>query len=145
MTSLTTKNPMIKPPWSQVTAYDLNTGDIIWQRPIGNDPNYKGPANGPTGLFGRVGSALTEGGLMFVATGRDRTLHALDLKTGKTLWTGALPAEAAGLPSVYATGGRQFILVPAANSRAGGAGDSQAHNAFVAFALPATPPPARRR
>jgi quinoprotein glucose dehydrogenase len=138
MTSLTTKNPVIRPPWSQVTAYDLNTGDIVWQRPIGTDRNYKAAIDGPTGLFGRVGSALTAGGLMFVATGRDRTLHALDLKTGKTVWTGSLPAEPAGLPSVYAAGGRQFILVPAANSRPPAPGEPPARNAFVAFALPAT-------
>jgi quinoprotein glucose dehydrogenase len=134
MTSPTTRNPIIKPPWSQVTAYDMNTGAIVWQRPIGNDPTYKGKFDGPTGLFGRIGSALTASGLMFVATGRDQTLHALDLRTGKTLWTGALPAQATGLPSIYAVKGRQFVLVPAASGP--GATGEKGHNAFVAFALP---------
>jgi len=138
--SRTTGNPMIKPPWSQVTAYDMNTGEIAWQRPIGDDPDYKGPRNGPTGSApARIGSALTASGLMFVATAKDRTLHALDSRTGKTLWTGALPGTPAGLPSIYAAGGRQFVLVPAASSRPAAPGQaSPLRNAFVAYALPRT-------
>lgn len=76
---------------------------------------------------------LTATGLMFVATGRDQTLHALDTRTGKTLWTAPLPAQAAGLPAVYAVKGRQFVLVPAANGP--GFGGTAGRNAFVAFAL----------
>ncbi len=134
MFSPTTHNPIVKLPWSQVTAYDLNTGEIAWQRPIGNDPGYTGPKKGDTGLFGRVGSALTATGLLFVATGRDQTLHALDTSTGKTLWTAPLPAQATGLLSIYAVKGREYVLVPAASGP--GYSGSKGHNGFVAFALP---------
>ena len=135
MFSPSTRNPIIKPPWAQITAYDLNSGKIAWQRPIGDDPNYAGPRNGPTGLFGKVGTVLTASGLLFAATGRDQTLHALDSRSGKMLWTAPLPAQAAGLPAVYAVRGRQFLLVPAASGP--GFKGEPGRNAFVAFALPA--------
>ncbi len=30
--------PIVKPPWSQLTAYDLNRGEIEWTRPLGEGP-----------------------------------------------------------------------------------------------------------
>ncbi|WP_165842981.1 PQQ-binding-like beta-propeller repeat protein [Phenylobacterium deserti] len=137
--SKTTSNPMIKPPWSQLTAYDLNTGDIVWQRPIGTDTKHPRSKDGPTGLApARVGSLITASGLIFVGTGRDQTLHAIEANSGKTVWTSPLPGAAAGLPSMYSVRGRQFLLVPAASSRPSTApGQGPTRNAFVAYALPA--------
>jgi quinoprotein glucose dehydrogenase len=35
---------IITPPWSTITAYDLNTGSIMWQTPYGDTPQA-GPSD----------------------------------------------------------------------------------------------------
>ena len=106
----------IGPPWSEITAYDLNTGDIKWQVPAGqvNAPPELGvPAN--TGShFPRSGPLVTAGGLVFLSTGSDRKLRAYDRETGKEVWSRDLPATSEGMPATYEVGGRQYIVVPVA-------------------------------
>ncbi len=68
----------INPPWSQLTAVDLNTGSIKWQVPDGTVPSIDQTGN-PTGsFFPRGGVLVTGGGLVFVATSTDRRLRAYD-------------------------------------------------------------------
>jgi quinoprotein glucose dehydrogenase len=138
-------NPVVKPPWAMVTAYDLNHGRIKWQVPLGEDPDYNQRGIFGTGLaFSQPGLAVTGGGLVFASTSRDRKLRALDSDTGRVLWQADLPAPAQGQPSVYAVKGRQFIVVPATGNGslkiAGMAGDKPGGNSYVAFALPKTTP-----
>ena len=106
----------IGPPWSEITAYDLNTGNIKWRIPAGqvNAPPELGiPAN--TGShFPRSGPLVTAGGLLFVATGSDKKLRAYDRDTGKEVWSRDLPATSEGMPATYEVNGRQFIVVPVA-------------------------------
>ena len=106
----------IGPPWSEMTAYDLNTGDIKWQIPAGqvNAPPELGiPAN--TGShFPRSGPLVTAGGLVFVSTGSDKKLRAYDRETGKEVWSRDLPATSEGMPATYEVNGRQYIVVPVA-------------------------------
>jgi quinoprotein glucose dehydrogenase len=37
------------PPWTTFTAYDLNTGDIVWERPIGEVPELAAKGYKDTG------------------------------------------------------------------------------------------------
>ena len=61
--------PLYKPPYSRLTAYDLNEGRIAWQVPIGegprNHPLLKDLALGPLGN-GRRSSLLATPSLLFV-------------------------------------------------------------------------------
>ena len=79
----------IGPPWSEITAYDLNTGEIKWRIPDGGvtaPADAKIPAN--TGAhMPRGGPLATAGGLLFVATASDRTVRAYDRETGKIVWS----------------------------------------------------------
>ena len=106
----------VGPPWSEMTAYDLNTGTIKWRIPTGRviAPAELGiPAN--TGShFPRSGPLVTAGGLVFFATGSDRRFRAYDRDTGRELWSMELPAASEGMPATYAVNGRQFIAVPVA-------------------------------
>jgi quinoprotein glucose dehydrogenase len=106
----------IGPPWSEMTAYDLNTGDVKWRIPTGtvNAPSELGiPAN--TGShFPRSGPLVTAGGLVFFSTGSDRRFRAYDRETGKELWSRELPATSEGMPATYQVNGRQYIIVPVA-------------------------------
>ena len=130
----------ISPPWSTITAYDLNSGAIIWQVPDGEVETLA--AQGITGTGSHVprgGPVATAGGLLFVGTSSDRKLRARDPATGKVLWEYGLPAASEGVPAVYQVGGREFIVVPVG-------GDGEFANKlglpkpgpaqYMAFALP---------
>ncbi len=107
----------IGPPWSEMTAYDLNTGEIKWRVPTGvvlAPPEMNIPAN--TGShFPRSGPLVTAGGLVFFATGADRRFRAYDRDNGKEVWSIELPAASEGMPATYEVNGRQFIVVPVAS------------------------------
>src|SRR5262252_6977252 len=100
----------IGPPWSQLTAYDLNTGKILWQVPDGEMPGLPGGKTEPGSFAPRGGVAATGGGLLFVGTSSDRKLRAYDQDTGKVLWSMDVGAAVEGVPTVYEVGGRQFVV-----------------------------------
>src|SRR6266851_4971021 len=76
----------IAPPWSSLTAYDLNQGSIQWKTPLGDVPEMAAKGIRNTGShYPKVGPVVTAGGLIFTGT-RDRKVRALDAETGKTLW-----------------------------------------------------------
>jgi quinoprotein glucose dehydrogenase len=92
----------------------------------------------------RTAPVVTAGGLVFVASWPDRTIHAFDKDSGKLLWEKELDANPEGLPSVYEVDGRQYIVFcasghPAETAVAEGfawkAGKAEAQGYYV-FALP---------
>jgi quinoprotein glucose dehydrogenase len=103
----------IGPPWSHLTAYDLNTGEIKWRVPDGTTLGPGMPADSGA-HFPRGAPLVTAGGLVFVATAQDRRLRAYDRDSGKVLWSKELPSGSEGIPASYEVNGRQFIAVPAA-------------------------------
>jgi len=131
---------MIGPPWSQLTAYDLNKGTILWQIPNGGVTALAEQGKPNTGAqFARGGPVVTAGGLIFVGTASDRMFRAYDQDNGKALWEFKLPAGSEGVPAVYQAGGRQYIVIAA-----GGDGQSPPStprtpvgtSSYIAFALP---------
>ena len=125
--------PLLKPPYSRMTAYDLNKGEIAWQVPTGmgtdairNNPALKGlnlPALGGQGSQG--GPLITKTLLIYgLVNGRTGKLAAYDKKTGATLGEVDLPAGALGSPMTYMIDGRQYIALTLLNGQ------------MVALALP---------
>jgi quinoprotein glucose dehydrogenase len=111
--------PLIKPPWSILTAYDLNTGEIAWQAPIGeggsairNHPLLKGVK-----LPARLGSPVSGGGVLVTRTllfagGGDGWFYAFDKKTGAEVWRTPLPFKNVSNPMTFRTrGGVQMIVI----------------------------------
>jgi len=106
---------IISPPWSTITAYDLNTGKIKWAIPLGRDMELSAQGvKENTGLLNsnRNGMIVTSTGLIF-CTAKDGKVYALDADTGKELWAGKLPAGTEGLPSLYQSKGKHYLVVPA--------------------------------
>jgi glucose dehydrogenase len=101
----------IGPPWSQLTAYDLNKGTIIWQIPNGEFPGLPGNPTNTGSHAPRGGPVVTAGGLIFVGTSSDRKLRAYDQDNGKVLWARDLPAACEGVPAVYEVNGRQYVAI----------------------------------
>lgn len=136
--------PTIKPPWTSLTAYDLNQGTIKWQIPLGDVPEFAAKGIHATGFpFPRTGPVVTAGGLVFTAT-RDHFVRAYDESTGKILWEKRLGAALQGIPSVYEAGGREYLVVCAAAPKVSDAAIQEPiHGTYVAFALPRAPGHAR--
>ena len=73
----------IAPPWTSLTAYDLNEGAIKWKIPLGEVPELAAKGVRDTGShYPKVGPVVTAGGLIFTGT-RDRKIRAFDVETGK--------------------------------------------------------------
>lgn len=127
----------IKPPWSTLTAYDLNEGTIQWQLPLGEVPHLAAKGVKDTGShYPKVGPVVTAGGLIFTGT-RDRKVRALDSSNGKVLWEAEVDSALEGMPAVYEIGGRQFVVF-CASAQVGltAANQGKIRGAYVAFALP---------
>jgi glucose dehydrogenase len=127
----------IKPPWTSLTAYDLNEGIIKWSIPLGDVPELAARGILNTGThYPKVGPVITAGGLIFTGT-RDRKVRAFDVETGKMLWQAQVPEAIEGIPAVYEVQGRQYIVF-CASAQAGltPATQPKIQGAYVAFALP---------
>lgn len=134
----------IAPPWTSLTAYDLNSGTIKWKIPIGEVPDLAAKGFTNTGShFSKLGPVVTAGGLIFTGT-RDRKVRALDEETGQVLWQAEVDEAMEGIPAVYEIDGREYIVFCAAAQSKIQRPDSKApppeieNGAYVAFALPST-------
>lgn len=139
--------PAIAPPWTTLTAYDLNQGTIEWQVPLGEVPELAAKGFKDTGShFPKVGPVVTAGGLIFTGT-RDRKVRALDSATGKVLWESEVGAALEGMPAVYQIDGREYVVFCAAAQATTHTHNLPGHpasqvpvpGAYVAFALPDGP------
>ncbi|MGC2400603.1 MAG: PQQ-binding-like beta-propeller repeat protein [Acidobacteriaceae bacterium] len=104
------------PPWTSLVAYDLNAGTIKWRRPLGTTPGLaaKGITDTGSAAFPRNGPVATAGGLLVIATGPDRMIHALDKETGETLWETEIDANPDGIPAIYQVAGKEYLAFYAA-------------------------------
>ena len=120
-----------KPPYTTLTAYDLNTGEIKWQVTTGDHPPTIAAGGPPNtgGLALRAGIIPTKSGLVFMAGG-DGKLRAYDENTGQVLWAGNFAGQSRGVPVMYESKGRQYLVITAV-----------ANAAPVGVPQPGAPPP----
>jgi glucose dehydrogenase len=132
---------IIKPPYTTLTAYDLNTGAIAWQKGLGDDLRLL-----PLGITGTGSAATVKGGLIVTGTGllfataADRKVHVYDSTNGAELASLPLGGPTSGGPSMYEHGGRQYLLVHASPTQPTGPGavatPHTGPTGIVAYALP---------
>jgi quinoprotein glucose dehydrogenase len=123
-----------QPPWGQLTAVDVNTGEFAWRVPLGITESLP-PDKQKTGRPGNGGTIATAGGLVFVGATDDGRFRAFDAKTGKELWAYKLPGAAQATPMTYeGRDGKQYIAVAATGG--GAFGGALTGDSLIAFALP---------
>ena len=134
---------IVNPPYTTLTAYDLNAGTIRWQIGLGDDLRLVGQGIKGTGTAASIkgGLIVTATGLVF-ATAADRKVHVYDSATGAQISELSLGGNTTGAPSMYELNGRQYLLVTAsAAPGSGGRGDlgvppPSGPSGIIAFALP---------
>ena len=114
--------PLVKPPYSRMTAIDLNTGEHAWWVPTGNGDRYRNhpllrdldlpPLGGDNAINGPL---LTKTLLIYCLTagGTDGgpRMVAYDKTDGTELASVDLPSGAIGTPMTYVADGRQYIAL----------------------------------
>ena len=132
--------PCNEPPFGMISAVDLRTGKLLWTRPLGTARD-SGPMGIPSmlpmtmGVPNTGGALVTRGGLIFIAATQERNLRALDIRTGKTLWSARLPAGGQASPMSYWSqkSRRQFVLIAAGGNIPL---QSKTGDSLIAYALP---------
>jgi len=125
--------PCQQPPWGELTAVNVNTGEFAWKVPLGVTDSLP-PGKQNTGRPGNGGTIATAGGLVFVGATDDARFRAFDAKTGKELWTFKLGGAAEATPMTYqGKDGRQYVVI---TSTGGGFFNNPvSDDSIMAFAL----------
>jgi quinoprotein glucose dehydrogenase len=114
--------PLLKPPYSRMTAVNMNTGEHAWMTPAGNGDRIRNlpelkPLNLPPvgGDHSTSGPVLTKALLIYPLTAGGSTngprLVAYDKATGKEVASVDLPGVPIGTPMTYMVDGKQFIAL----------------------------------
>lgn len=124
--------PAVRPPWGTLNAIDLNTGEYVWKRTLGELPELTAQGIAPTGTENYGGPVVTAGGVLFIGATKDEKFRAFSTATGELLWETTLPAGGYATPATYEAGGRQYVVIAAGGGKMG----TKSGDAWVAFALP---------
>ena len=127
--------PCTKPPWGTLTAVDLNTGDHLWNVPLGTSKDIAPfPFWWIKGAPNMGGPTVTVSGVTFIAATSDYYLRAFNTETGEELAKFRLPTGGHATPMTYKNkDGRQFVVIAAGGHWAIG---TPASDHLIAFALP---------
>lgn len=121
----------IAPPWGTINAIDLNTGEYLWKKPLGQDPDFHFSKE-PTGTENYGASVITAGGIVFIAATKDGKFRAFNKMNGKLLWETKLPVPGYATPSIYEFNRKQYIVIACG----GGKLKTKSGDSYIAFALP---------
>ena len=127
-----------QPPYGGIRAVDLRNGRTLWDRPLGS-ARRNGPFGIPSGLPFEIGTpnnggaVVTAGGLIFISATTDNLMRAIELASGKTLWTDVLPAGGQASPMTYEHNGRQYVLIMAGGHHFM---ETPGGDELIAYALP---------
>ena len=123
--------PVNAPPWGTLTAINLQSGEQLWQVPLGEFPSLTEKGIPPTGTDNHGGPLVTASGLVFIAATTDKKFRAFDTENGDILWETVLPAAGYASPSTYAVKNKQYVVIACG----GGKFKTESGDKYVAFAI----------
>jgi len=106
--------PCSPPPWGGLTAINVDSGEIIWDVPLGSIKDKLPiplPIKTNLGTPNIGGPIATQSGLIFIAAAQDNYLRAFDASNGTELWKDKLPAGGQTTPMTYMAGGKQYVVI----------------------------------
>ena len=127
--------PCTEPPWGTLTAIDLNTGEHLWNVPLGTSKDLAPfPFWWIKGAPNMGGPTVTASGVTFIGATSDHYLRAFSTETGEEIAKFRLPTGAHATPMTYTNKkGKQFVVIAAGGHWAIG---TPASDHLIAFALP---------
>jgi quinoprotein glucose dehydrogenase len=130
-------NPLGMPCWNgpygTLSSYDLNTGKLNWREPFGQVQKWGFYMPNSWGSVTIGSPVITKTGVIFLGASMDSRVRAVDLKSGKVLWTSLVQAPAVAEPAVYAYKGKEYVVwAVGGNSIL----EPKVADQLIAFALP---------
>ena len=126
--------PAIAPPWGQLVKLDLNRGEKVWEKPLGEFDELTQKGIPPTGQENFGGPLATGGGLVFIASTKDECFRAFDAQTGDILFKIRMEAGGYAAPVSYlGKNGKQYVVICAGG---GGKLETKPGDYVIGFALP---------
>jgi len=126
--------PCSNPPFGEMVAVSVKTGDIAWRSPLGTMPQLEARGIYNTGAPNIGGSIATGGGLVFIAATNDSRFRAFESKSGHLVWEQPIDANGHTIPITYlGKDGKQYVAIMAGNG--GGFFGGTPSDTLVAFAL----------
>ncbi len=130
--------PLLKPPYSRMTAIDMKTGEHAWMVPLGAGDNIRShamlkglnlpPLGGDSTMSGPLlTKTLLIGALIRGGSKNGPRLVARDKTNGREIASVDLPGVAIGTPMTYLVDGKQYIALTV---------QAQPVPEMVAYALP---------
>lgn len=101
--------PCWAPPYGEIVAIDMHTGDVKWRKPLGSSQKYGFYMPESLGSPTIGGPAITAGGVVFIGATMDAKVRAFSLATGEELWQDIVEAPAVANPAIYEYQGRQYV------------------------------------
>jgi glucose dehydrogenase len=126
--------PCQKPPWARLIAVNVNSGDIVWQVPLGSFEELDKlgvPKTGTPTTNG--GGIVTAGGLIFIGSTTDGKFRAFASRSGQELWATDLGVDVNSIPITWeGKNGKQYVAVFAS----GGAHHGAKPGTLYVYSLP---------
>jgi quinoprotein glucose dehydrogenase len=125
--------PCWKPPYGSISAYALNTGQLLWKKPFGQVQKWGFYMPKSWGSVTIGAPVITASGLIFIGASMDSRVRALDLNTGEVLWSANVAAPAISLPAIYEYQGKEYVVFTAGGNNILA---PRVSDQIIAFALP---------
>ncbi|OYX25719.1 MAG: pyrroloquinoline quinone-dependent dehydrogenase [Rhodobacterales bacterium 32-66-7] len=102
--------PCWEPPYGTFSAYDLNTGERLYERPFGLAQQWGFYGFSAWGSPTLGGPVKTSGGVVMIGASMDNRVRALDAATGEELWSDLVAAPAVSIPAVFTHDGIDYVV-----------------------------------
>ena len=124
--------PCWNPPYGTLSAYDLNSGKLLWKKPFGEVQQWGFYMPKSWGSVTIGAPLITKTGLVFIGASMDARVRAIDLKSGDVVWQALVDAPAVANPATYIYKGKQYVVFVAGGNAIL---KPQASDQVAAFAL----------
>lgn len=102
--------PCWAPPYGTFSAYDLSTGERLYEVPFGLSQFHGFYGMGDWGSPTLGGPVITAGGVIFIGGSMDARVRALDAATGQELWSDIVDAPSVANPAVFTHEGVDYVV-----------------------------------